>query len=182
MECFFAVRSLIQQREASRAVSLFFVKTVFDAVFLLKIDLVVRPQNKFYSTAAAHAGNNFYRLRGRHAKPRSTDRNQPWSRGYISPSRNAIRALGGEKSNSASSWLDQQLFVSELQKRGVTSTVSGSYLPYVHEKKTFLALRPIGSVHRNFDSRKFLAESCRICFSFLATFCCHKNRCWQKME
>ena len=60
MERFFAVRSLNQQREASRAVSLVFVRTVFAALFLLKIDLVVRPQNIFYTTAAAHAVNNFY--------------------------------------------------------------------------------------------------------------------------
>jgi len=60
MERFFAVRSLSQQREASRAVSLVFVKTVCASFFLLKIERVVRPQNNFYTTAAAHAGNNFY--------------------------------------------------------------------------------------------------------------------------
>ena len=55
MERFFAVRSLSQQKEASRAVSLVFVKTVF--VASLENRGVVRPQINFY-TAAAHAGNN----------------------------------------------------------------------------------------------------------------------------
>ena len=115
---FFAVRSLSQQRGASRAVSLvFFVETVCASFPLfLETREGCSPTKQFLHNSCGTRRQQFLLIAGSLCQA-TLHRQKTWSRDHILlSSRNSIHALGGEKSNSASSCLDQQFFVSELRK------------------------------------------------------------------